>query len=236
MWSGSTTWHHFSQSQQHETTLLWYRSDSLKMSMGKHTCAREETAREDSCRNTTWFWHKVTYIAATIFLTADQSDPYSIKFNHQTSWLWISFTSLHALHLLITLSTLHTLSVHAVPDDILSMRIKYPQTEPTAHQPLHLQCCASHTSQGISSQPALQWYKDGRLLTGTKTSSVGERERCLTIEFTSLQDRDEGEYTCRATLQSSRMEELLVKEESFELSLEWLFTTTDGKYWWYLPL
>lgn len=135
---------------------------------------------------------------------------------------------LHAYqtHACIILSVLIHYS-HAVPDDTLSMRIKYPPTEPTAHQPLLLQCCASHTNQGIPSQPALQWYKDGHLLTGKMTSSsIGEQERCLAIEF--LQERHEGEYTCRATLLSSRMEVFLVKEESFELSLEQLFTTTDS--------
>lgn len=58
------------------------------------------------------------------------------------------------------------------------------------------------------------------------TSYLEERGKCLTIEFERLQARDEGEYNCRASLQSPRMEELLVKEESLELSLVQQSTTT----------
>ena len=119
-------------------------------------------------------------------------------------------------------------SFPTVPDGTLSLSIEDPQTEPALNWPFLLQCCASHSNQDIPTQPLLQWYKDGHLLTDNMMSTLGERQSCLSIGFTDLQDDQMGEYTCRASLQSSRMEEMLVKEESFELSVEQeTETTTD---------
>lgn len=119
--------------------------------------------------------------------------------------------------------------VPAVPADSLSMVVEHPQTEPAIGQQLHLQCCARHSSPGISSAPTVQWFKDGQLLTRRThhmMSYLRERGTCLTIEFGRVTARDEGEYTCRGSLRSPSMQELLVKEESFELTLLQQSTTT----------
>lgn len=48
---------------------------------------------------------------------------------------------------------------------------------------------------------------------------VEEERRCLSIVFSHLEAGDEGTYVCRASLQSTRRKEMLVKRESFQLTL-----------------
>lgn len=116
------------------------------------------------------------------------------------------------------------------------MRVEYPLTEPAIGQPLRLQCCAHHSSLEVSSQPTLTWYKDGRILTASERhtrSHVEGGETCLTLKFERLEADDEGDYTCRASLRSSGMEELLVKEaEVYALNPvqpTTMVTTTESK-------
>ncbi len=115
-------------------------------------------------------------------------------------------------------SNANVIFIVIVPNDALMTKIKEPVADPIVDEPYLLTCCANKSIESaISSEPILNWFRDDHLLTPTQPTVTIDRETCVTINFTTLTVQDEGMYSCIASLQSSRMEDILVQEDHYEL-------------------
>lgn len=121
----------------------------------------------------------------------------------------------------------YVILLYLVPNEALTVRVAPLNTKPVAGQPLELTCCASTSAEALAlQQPSLQWHKDGQVLAQGEhvdihTSDMGQ-ERCLTVLYESLEHEDVGVYTCRGALQSTGMEDILVRETQLEVIADFI--------------